>query len=64
MSDPNHSDVIPRVNETFTEANFRLAKEARESEISRPEAMAFYPLVGSLYALAVRLIGRLTHRSR
>jgi hypothetical protein len=26
--------------------------------------MMFYPLVGSLFALAIRLIGRLVHRSR
>lgn len=64
MRDPNHSDVVPRANETFTEANLRLTKVAWESGISGPEAMAFYPLVGSLCLLAVRLIGRLVHRSR
>ena len=64
MSDPNPSDIVPRANETFSETYARLAKEARESEISKPEAMMFYPLAGSLYALAVRLIGRLVHRSR
>ena len=64
MSDPNPSDIVPRANETFSETYARLAKEARESEISKPETMMFYPLVGSLSALAVRLIGRLVHRPR
>ena len=64
MSDPSPSDIIPRANETFSETYVRLAKKARESEISKPEAMMFYPLVGALSALVVRLIGRLVHRSR
>ncbi len=64
MSEPNPSDIMPRANETFCETYNRLAKEARESEISKPETMMFYPLAGSLSALAVRLIGRLVHRSR
>ena len=62
MSDPKPSD-IPPANETFSETYSRLAKEAYESDISKPEAAFFYLLVGSLYALAVRLIGRLVHRS-
>jgi hypothetical protein len=64
MSDPNPSDFIPRANETFVETYARLEKEARASEISRPLSILFYPLVGSLSVLAVRLIGRLVHRSR
>jgi len=64
MSDPNSSKIIPRANETFSETYARLAKEGTASEISRPETMMFYPLVGSLSALAVRLIGRLVHRAR
>jgi hypothetical protein len=64
MSDPNPSDITPRANETFSETYARLAKEGTASEISKPETMMFYPLVGSLFALAVRLIGRLVHRSR
>ena len=62
MSDPKPSD-IPQ-NETFSETFSRLAKIAQENEISRPEAVFFYVFVGSLYALAVRLIGRLVHWSR
>ena len=64
MSDPNPSNITPRANETFSETYARLAKESREGEISKPETMMFYPLVGSLSALAVRLIGRLVHRPR
>ncbi len=64
MSDPNPSNITPRANETFSETYARLAKEGTASEISKPETMMFYPLVGSLSALAVRLIGRLVHRSR
>jgi len=64
MSDPNPSNIIPRANETFSETYARLAKEGTASEISRPEIMMFYPLVGSLSALVVRLIGRLVHRFR
>jgi hypothetical protein len=63
MSDPKPSD-IPPANETLIDMYFRLGKVVRESEISRPEAMAFYPFVGTLYALVVRLIGRLVHYSR
>jgi hypothetical protein len=64
MSDPNPSTVVPQANETFSETYARLAKEGTASEISSPETMMFYPLLGSLTALAVRLIGRLVHRSR
>jgi hypothetical protein len=64
MSDPNPSNITQRANETFVETYVRLEKEARTSEISRPLAIILYPLVGSLSALVVRLIGRLVHRSR
>jgi hypothetical protein len=62
MSDP--SNIIPGANETFSETYARLTKEGTASEISRPETMMFYPIVGSLSALAVRLIARLIHPSR
>jgi hypothetical protein len=64
MSEPNPSNIIPRANETFSQTYARLTKEGTASEISRPETMMFYPLWGSLTALAVRLIGRLVHRVR
>jgi hypothetical protein len=64
MSDQNPANITPRADETFSETYARLAKEGTASEISKPETMMFYPLVGSLFALAVRLFGRLVHRSR
>jgi hypothetical protein len=63
MSEPNPSNIIPPENEKFSETYARLVKEGTASEISRPETMMFYPLVGSLFALVVRLIGRFVHRS-
>jgi hypothetical protein len=64
MSDTNPSNIIPPANETFSETYTRLAKEGRESEISRPETMMFYPLVGSLSALVARLTGRFVPGTR
>jgi hypothetical protein len=64
MSEQNSSNIMPRANETFSETYARLTKEGTASEISRPETMMFYPLAGSLAALAVRLIGGLVQRSR
>ena len=64
MNDPKPSNIIPPANEKFSETYFRLVKEGTASEFSRPETMMFYPLVGSLFALAIRLIRRLVHRPR
>jgi hypothetical protein len=64
MNDPKPSNIIPPANEKFSETYTRLVKEGMASEINRPETMWFYPLLGSLFALALRLIGRLVHRSR